>query len=154
MRKTTRCRIFFGTNNYLLEIIMPRLLPSGAAEMQLQVYLFGENTPGRGNLLFVASGTLADMEGHLAIMAQAAGLALEHFRHDHFSFALLHGKWRGMAQVTGKFRMALMVEINILHRGFIGERIRPARLGGLFIRMAAVAVVKGGRVLFGMTDKT
>ena len=87
--------------------------------MQLQVYLFGENTPGRGNLLFVASGTLADMEGHLAIMAQAAGLALEHFRHDHFSFALLHGKWRGMAQIAGKFRMAFMMEINILHREMI-----------------------------------
>lgn len=94
------------------------------------------------------------MEGHLAIMAQAAGLALEHFRHDHFSFALLHGKWRGMAQIAGKFRMAFMMEINILHRCFIGERVGPAQLGRLLIGMAPVAIIKGGCVLFGMTDKT
>ena len=106
------------------------------------------------DLFLMAPGAFPGGKRLGPVMTDTAGFSAQHIRHHHFCFALFHGKRGGMAGGAGKPSMAFVMEVHVFPGRLIFQGIGPAGFGGRLILMAAVAVVKGRSVLFGMAGKT
>ena len=106
------------------------------------------------DLFLMAPGAFPGGKGLGPVVTDAAGFSAKHIRHHHFCFSLFHGKRSGMAGGAGKPTMAFVMEVHVFPGRLIFQGIGPAGFGRRLILMAAVAVVKGRSILFGMAGNT